>query len=59
MSGTGPEEKNGHHSSGSTPALGYGVLGGYYAKAKQRVLNKLGRRTTLTKNPRVDYISKK
>lgn len=35
------------------------AVGGYYAKAKQRVLNKLGRRTTLTKNPRVDFISKR
>ncbi|KAJ8905076.1 hypothetical protein NDN08_001587 [Rhodosorus marinus] len=36
-----------------------GKIGGYYAKAKQRVLNKIGKRTTLTKNPRVDYISKR
>lgn len=35
------------------------AVGGIYAKAKQRVLNKLGRRTTLTKNPRVDFISKR
>lgn len=35
------------------------AMGGMYAKAKQRVLNKLGRRTTLTKNPRVDFISRR
>eukprot|EP00737_Agarophyton_chilense_P002011 gb/GEZJ01002276.1/.p1 GENE.gb/GEZJ01002276.1/~~gb/GEZJ01002276.1/.p1 ORF type:complete len:365 (-),score=71.91 gb/GEZJ01002276.1/:351-1445(-) len=35
------------------------VIGGMYAKAKQRVLNKMGRRTTLTRNPRVDFISKR
>jgi hypothetical protein len=35
------------------------AMGGIYAKAKQRVLNKLGRRTTLTKNPRVDFISRR
>lgn len=35
------------------------AVGGMYAKAKQRVLNKMGRRTTLTKNPRVDFISKR
>mmetsp|Transcript_7680 Transcript_7680/g.13931 ORF Transcript_7680/g.13931 Transcript_7680/m.13931 type:complete len:407 (-) Transcript_7680:697-1917(-) len=34
-------------------------VGGAYAKAKQRMLNKIGKRTTLTRNPRVDYISKK
>ena len=33
------------------------MFGGVYAKAKQRVLNRLGRRTTLTRNPRVDFIS--
>mmetsp|Transcript_7613 Transcript_7613/g.23080 ORF Transcript_7613/g.23080 Transcript_7613/m.23080 type:complete len:411 (+) Transcript_7613:83-1315(+) len=43
---------------GANP-VSYGKLGGYYAKAKQRVLNRMGRRTTLTRNPRVDYISKK
>lgn len=31
----------------------------YYAKAKQRLLNAVGRRTTLTRNPRVDFISKR
>lgn len=35
------------------------VIGGMYAKAKQRVLNKMGKRTTLTRNPRVDFISKR
>eukprot|EP00189_Rhodosorus_marinus_P008455 CAMPEP_0184754782 /NCGR_PEP_ID=MMETSP0315-20130426/44800_1 /TAXON_ID=101924 /ORGANISM="Rhodosorus marinus, Strain UTEX LB 2760" /LENGTH=413 /DNA_ID=CAMNT_0027234217 /DNA_START=118 /DNA_END=1359 /DNA_ORIENTATION=- len=49
--------------SGSTGKSGGGgkggKIGGYYAKAKQRVLNKMGKRTTLTKNPRVDYISKR
>ncbi|KAA8496858.1 hypothetical protein FVE85_0587 [Porphyridium purpureum] len=34
-------------------------LGGAYSKTKQRVLNKMGRRTTLTRNHRVDYISRK
>lgn len=33
------------------------MFGGAYAKAKQRVLNAVGRRTTLTRNPRVDFIS--
>lgn len=40
-----------------TPATS--LIGGFYAKAKQRVLNKIGRRTTLTRNPRVDFISKR
>jgi hypothetical protein len=35
------------------------ALGGMYAKAKQRVLNSIGKRTTLTKNPRVDFISRR
>jgi len=38
----------------SKPTL---MFGGAYAKAKQRVLNAVGRRTTLTRNPRVDFIS--
>lgn len=35
------------------------MIGGMYAKAKQRVLNRIGKRTTLTRNPRVDFISKR
>ena len=30
---------------------------GFYEKAKQRMLNKMGRKTTLTRNEKVDYIS--